>query len=128
MERVRAAVEEEERQAAAAADTRAAAAAIATAAEAAKVIGQVSTALKADGDKQVEDQPEKPSEGASDVALTSRTDQNVRSHLCILSVLYELFLLYNRWFSFFNYGPLSCIVALLYCYMIIDCNRHVSGC
>jgi hypothetical protein len=78
MERVRAAVEEEERQAAAAADTRAAAAAIASAAEAAKVTGQVSTALKADGDKPVEDQPAKPSEGASDVVLMSSADQKVR--------------------------------------------------
>lgn len=95
MERVRAAVEEEERQAAAAADTRATAVAIASAAEAAKGTEQVSTALKADGDKPVEGQPEKPSEGASDVVLMNSADQNVRSHLCTLSVVYELFLLYN---------------------------------
>ncbi|KAG0617691.1 hypothetical protein M758_4G008000 [Ceratodon purpureus] len=77
MERVRAAVEEEERQAAAAADTRATAAAIASAAEAAKGTGQVSAAFKADGDKPNEDQPEIPSEGASDVVVTNSADQNV---------------------------------------------------
>lgn len=89
MERVRAAVEEEERQAAAAADTRAAAAAIASAAEAAKITGQVSTAAKVDGNTPVEDKPQKIDEGVSDAVLTSSADQNVRSHLCTLSVVYE---------------------------------------
>lgn len=80
MERVRAAVEEEERQAAAAADTRAAAAAIASAAEAAKITGQVIPALLADGDQPLENQPEKTSETASDVLVRNSADQNVRRH------------------------------------------------
>jgi len=81
MDRVRAAVEEEERQAAAAADTRAAAAAIASAAEAAKMTGQVIPALKVDVDGPLENEPEQTSEGASDVVVRNSADQNVRRHL-----------------------------------------------
>ncbi|XP_024373957.1 U11/U12 small nuclear ribonucleoprotein 59 kDa protein [Physcomitrium patens] len=77
MDRVRAAVQEEERQAAAAADFRAAAAAIAIAAKAAKVTGQVSTASKADGDRQLEIQLEETSERDSNTVRIDPADQNV---------------------------------------------------
>jgi len=81
MERVRAAVEEEERQAAAAADTRAAAVAIASAAEAAKMTGEVIPALKADGDEPLENDPALTSDKASDVDLrNSDADENVRRY------------------------------------------------
>lgn len=85
MDRVRAAVQEEERQAAAAADFRAAAAAIAIAAKAAKVTGQVSTASKADGDRQLEIQLEETSERDSNTVRIDPADQNVREHCRIFS-------------------------------------------
>jgi len=81
MEKVRAAVEEEERQAAAAADTSAAAVAIASAAEAAKMTGEVIPALKADGEGPLENDPAVTSDKASDIDLrNSDAVENVSRH------------------------------------------------